>query len=213
MVYLLGARAGTPVGTGAPPKSLGASDASVVSTDADLCAALGSGDLSARTAAAKRLNAAHSRIAEGGTEQSLATAALWCAAVVRRPPSWWQPLDPNSAIARDVRTIVGGQFSVDHLGPAAFAALRSRAAQNPGEALDALDALVASSTPDALSVLWPSALLDITRPLAPDRTSASARLALAAFEAILARPSQTNGTSRDQRLRQRAAAIRFFVDP
>jgi hypothetical protein len=125
------------------------------------------------------------------------------------------PAAPAASVSRDVHQIIGGSFSVDHLGPDVVAELRARARTSPAAFLDAMDAIVASAPPEVLAEDWPSALLDLTRPLEPERTARSARTAVAAYEAAIARDrsggSPATDPSREERLEQRATALREYL--
>jgi hypothetical protein len=167
--------------------------------------------LKARVDAANRLQTAHGLQYVGGTEQLFDAVGAWCKNSAGITPSWMAAPDPAAAVSRDVRTIIGGMFSVDHLGPEAFHALQDRATSSASEYLDALDVIVASSTPDVLSVDWPSELLDLTRHADPVHAERSAKAALSRYEDALSRDraaGSAGDATRQYRLEQRISSLR-----
>ncbi|HEY3355806.1 MAG TPA: hypothetical protein VGQ83_21315 [Polyangia bacterium] len=114
----------------------------------------------------------------------------------------------------DVRFVVGGMFSPDHVGPARFEAVRARVAARGAEALDALAALLAAAAPELLSTSWPSALLELTHASAPQRSVEAAQATVAAYAAAERRlgPAATaEERAHGERLAQRRRAVEALL--
>jgi hypothetical protein len=70
----------------------------------------------------------------------------------------------------DVRIIIGGNFSIDHLGPAWYRAVVMRVLDRPGKYLDVLERRILPRIDDeGVAALWVSNLLRLTRAEEPER--------------------------------------------
>lgn len=145
-----------------------------------------------------------------------AVSSAPAAVVDAAPPSAASPPPsvPEMTMKDDVLLVIGGNFSVDHLGPQRFDEVRARVRQRSVECLDTLHALVASAPAEALSMWWASVLLELTRPSAPDRSLAEARVTARAYEAA-ERPLRSVTTPEDrerlERLDQRRAELDALI--
>jgi|GEM_PF-2933657 hypothetical protein len=89
-----------------------------------------------------------------------------------------------SPVSTDVALVIGGQFSPDHLGPEAYAAVIARVAAAPADHLQALTAQVRVASTAQLLTLWPSALLRLTWPLDPVGTQAATAEIQATYQKV-----------------------------
>jgi hypothetical protein len=70
----------------------------------------------------------------------------------------------------DVRIVIGGSFSIDHLGPAWYRAVIMRVLDRPGRYLDVLERRILPRIDDeGVAALWISNLLRLVRDQEPER--------------------------------------------
>ncbi|MCA9706696.1 MAG: hypothetical protein KDK70_12665, partial [Myxococcales bacterium] len=119
----------------------------------------------------------------------------------------------DPAVERDLRTIVGGSFAVDHLGPDAFAAIEDHVQRSPDAFLDAW-ARLALDPAGPLDLYWAN-LLQRTAPARPDRTRALARCLLRRLDQVLAaRPADADASETDRLVgHQRSLYLRWQTRP
>ena len=100
----------------------------------------------------------------------------------------------------DVRTIIGGYFAVDHIGPKAFADVEQRALASPILYLGIIERLAVAGTPDFLSATFiPHAIAWIGVKHPAEVKSLAARL-LPVYRKARATPRRGNQLYRDERL-------------
>lgn len=125
-----------------------------------------------------------------------------------------QPTTSEAACARptataadraQVRLVIGGQFSPDHLGPDEFEHVRRDLSERPDAWLDALAAETFAADDALLGASFPSNVLDAVWTLRSRRTRALAACLLARYDAALARAA----SSSDQREQHRASVSRL----
>lgn len=139
-------------------------------------------------------------------------------------------MEPESAapsqITRDVQTIVGGQFTSDHLGPL-FDEIKRRALASPAEYLRAFETMFLgrAMNPRAQSNLHPAAFLTLLAPRDPARVRQLASRLLAQYDtamsvadslleeegALEALPPRAGGIAR--RLNRRRDGLRRLAQP
>jgi hypothetical protein len=203
---------GSSAGNGAAPTTgSGTSTGSTTptaSTDARAdCVALDSTTLDVRALAARRVLEARALAVEGGTEQQMEAAAAYCDHEYALRPHWYRP--PSAEVAADLPLLVGGMFSPDHLGPAAYDERRARVEASPEAYLEALDVMLANGTPAELSNWWPSVVYEITRTRAHDATLDAVGRAAAFYRAASIGLPITTDEERAtaQRIDQRGAVL------
>jgi AcrR family transcriptional regulator len=116
-----------------------------------------------------------------------------CASAARTTPG-----DPS--VDRDLRTIVGGHYSPDHLGPEPFAAIEDHVRREPDAFLDAW-ARTALDPAAHLDLYWAN-VLERTAAARPERTRELAACLLARFDAALAHPPADRDPSWAERIGQ-----------
>lgn len=114
-----------------------------------------------------------------------------CASAARTAPG-----DP--AVDEALRTIVGGHYSPDHIGPEAFEAIEDHVRREPDAFLDAW-ARAALDPAGSLDRYWPN-VLSRTAAARPERTRELAACLLARFDAALAHPPEDRDPSWEDRI-------------
>jgi hypothetical protein len=117
--------------------------------------------------------------------------AAACAAAARTTAG-----DPS--VDRDLRTIVAGHYSADHIGPEAYEAIEEHVRREPDAFLDAW-ARAALDPAGHLDFYWPN-VLERTAAARPERTRELAACLLARFEAALAHPPADRDPSWEDRI-------------
>lgn len=109
----------------------------------------------------------------------------------------------------DVRLVIGGSFSPDHLGPDRYEAIRARARARAVLYLAVLDRVVGTMDPAQLSSSHAPALLTLIEDVAPRETRLAARRLLALHVAALRAPPSDE--YQRARLEQRIATLRLLA--
>jgi hypothetical protein len=104
--------------------------------------------------------------------------------------------DPS--VDRDLRTIVGGHYSPDHIGPEAYEAIEEHVRREPDAFLDAW-ARAALDPASVLDLYWPNVLVR-TASARPERTRELAACLLARIDGALAHPPADRDPSREDRI-------------
>ena len=133
---------------------------------------------------------------------------------------------PNAdQIAQEVRSIVGGDFSSDSIGPDRYEAQVARVRERPAAYLDTFESLFLGANFDheLQSEIHPSALLRITAEVDPDRTRAIAAELLRRIDSIMMIHDQVEdrgalmdllpepAANMSRRLEQRRAQLRSLL--
>lgn len=135
--------------------------------------------------------AASPRVADAG-----ATALPWPAAAACASAASTAPGEPT--VEDELRTIVGGLYAPDHIGPAAFEAIEEHVRREPDAFLDAW-ARDALDPETSLDRYWPN-VLERTAAARPERTRELAACLLARFDAALAHPPAGRDPSWEDRI-------------
>lgn len=114
-----------------------------------------------------------------------------CAAAARTPAG-----DPS--VDRDLRTIVGGQYSPDHMGPEPYEAIEDHVRREPDAFLDAWARAVLDPA-GKLDFYWPN-VLERTAAARPERTRELAACLLARIDTALADPPADRDPSWEERI-------------
>jgi len=108
------------------------------------------------------------------------------------------PVDPS--VDHDLRTIVGGHYSSDHIGPEAFEIIEDHVRREPDAFLDAW-ASVALDPTNHLDLYWTNVLAR-TAAARPERTRELAACLLARFDDALTHPPAGRDPAWEDRIRQ-----------
>jgi hypothetical protein len=120
--------------------------------------------------------------------------AATCSATAARTA----PADPS--VDHDLRTIVGGYYSSDHIGPDAFEAIEDHVRREPDAFLDAW-ARAALDPTNHLDLYWTN-VLERTAAARPERTRELAACLLARYDDALAHPPAGRDPSWEDRIGQ-----------
>ena len=107
---------------------------------------------------------------------------------------------PDPSVDDDLRTIVGGYYSPDHIGPEAFEAIEDHVRREPDAFLDAW-ARAALDPTSSLDRYW-SNVLERAAAARPERTRELAACLLARYDDALAHPPAGRDPSWEERIGQ-----------
>jgi hypothetical protein len=124
--------------------------------------------------------------------------AAACASAARTAPG-----DPS--VDQALRTIVGGNYAADHIGPEAFEAIEDHVRREPDAFLDAW-ARAALDPASHIDLYWVN-VLDRTAAARPERTRELAACLLARFDAALAHPPADRDPSWEQRVESHRMSV------